>query len=123
MNLKNIVKLNFSDRLGRMDYFRGILSSILISLSGVAVIAFGAPLSESMPALGVVAVIVGILPIVYAIVLQFALVTRRFRDIGFNDTGALFAVVVAYVIVNAMVPFVGLALLFWKGKEVEATAA
>ena len=123
MNMKNIVSLNFSDRIRRLDYFKGGLASVLIALSAVALFGVGGNIAESNEVLGMIVLLVGIAPLGYAVILQVALVARRFRDIGFSDNGALFALVIGYFVANAFIPFVSLVLLFWKGKELEAVAA
>ena len=123
MNMKNIVSLNFSDRIGRLDYFKGGIASVLIALSGGLVMSAGGGMSETNPVVGLIVLLVGFLPLGYAIILQFALVTRRFRDIGFNDNTALVAIVIGYVIVNAFFPPISLVPLFWAPKSDEAVTA
>ncbi len=123
MNMKNIVSLNFSDRIGRLDYFKGNLSAILIMLSGVMAMGAGSGMLDTNQVVGAIILLIGVLPLGYAIILQFGLLTRRFRDIGFEDTTALVAIVIGYAIVHSFFPPIALVPLFWAPKSDESVTA
>ena len=128
MNMKNLLKINWSNRIGRCDLFRGNLVAVLIVFVAVMIMAAGTGAMDNPNInefVGFLIMLVGLVPLLYGFVLKVSLVVRRVRDIGPSMGNAGVAVSsIGFFVLASMIPFFGLVLLLWPGKkEEEAVAA
>jgi len=127
MIMKNLLKINWSNRIGRLDLFRANLVAVLIVFASVVIIAAGSGAMENPNInefVGFLIMLVGLVPLLYAFVLKISLVVRRVRDIApsMGNAGVGVSSIVFFVLAS-MIPFFGLVLLLWPGKKEEAIAA
>ena len=116
-SMKELMAINWTARIGRMDYLKGMLGAMGVVIVSVLLIGAGAELLTPYGVIGMMLVAAGMIPLVYSILLQLSLLARRFRDMGIEDSGAVTGVVLVFIICNSFFPLIGLVPLFWMGKK------
>jgi len=127
--MKNLLNINWSNRIGRLNLFQANLAAVLVAFAGVLVVAVGSGLMDNpngnYDIIGLLIMVVGFIPVFYALVLKVSLVVRRIRDIAPAMGNAAISVSsIVFFGLASFIPFFGLVLLLWPGKkEEEAIAA
>ena len=122
-NMKGLMAINWTARIGRMDYLEGMLGVLGVVFVSVMFIFAGVELFNSSEIIGGMLMALGMIPLVYSILLKLSLLARRFRDMGIEDSGAVTGVVLVFIICNSFFPLVSLVPLFWTGKKDEDITA
>ena len=129
-----LLKLDFSDRINRMEFLKGNLAMLGLIFAGAALISLAGMNSPNVElellnwygylkvALSAVMIIVAVVGYLYLLPLSVSLVTRRFRDMGMEDTGTIVAAVIAYLIAQTVLGLFVLIPLLWKGKQADVSA-
>jgi len=121
--MKELVTINWTNRIGRMDYLKGMFAAMGIVIVAVVFLGVGTEVVNTNEVIAIMLMGLGMIPMVYAILLKLSLLARRFRDMGIEDSGAVTGVVLLFFICNSFFPLVGLVPLFWPGKKDEGIIA
>ena len=128
-----LLKLDFSGRINRMEFLKGNLAMLGLIFVGAALISLAGMNTPNVElellnwygylkvALSAVLVLVAVVGYLYLLPLALSLVTRRFRDMGMEDTGTIVAAVIAYLIAQTVFGLFILIPLLWKGKQADVS--
>jgi len=123
-NVKNIVKPNFSGKLGRADYFLSNMVIVGGYFAGAVILGGSFGLVENFTVEG--STVANVLNFVLASVMVVAvfwtsyasisLAVKRFRSMGLVSNTALTVATIVYFGTNAVLPLVFLIPLLWPAK-------
>ena len=128
-----LLKLDFSGRINRMEFLKGNLAMLGIIFAGAGLISLAGMNTPAVElellnwygylkvALSAVLVIISVVGYLYLLPLALSLVTRRFRDMGMEDTGTIVAAVIAYWIAQTVLGLFVLIPALWKGKQADVS--
>jgi len=124
-NVKNIVKPNFSGKLGRADYFLSNMVVVGAYFAGAVIFGGSFGLVENFlvegstvaNVLSFVLVATMVTAIFWTSYASISLAVKRFRDCGVTNTGTLTVTTVAYFGTNAVFPLVFFIPLLYPGKK------
>jgi len=112
----NIVKIDFSMNIARMDYFK----RYLICLLGIMVFAVGAGAGLELMTNEIaqaIVIFVAVVGMVYFYVYGLAALIGRFRNTGIEKTSTMFFAVIGFAIAQGLFAPLMLIPFLWKPKS------